>query len=787
MPSSHSLSNLVLMEESYAQLDINEDDMDFCSDIYTLAERSHEELFASWRIFTALKDENYQSRRLENAAWRMQGMHKIGKTPSPDIAFSMTGESDIRLPRQNSTISIPDEVPETATSLLGLALEHGWSDDCLQEVLAVLQSKGFQADELPEFAGELRILKHQARSTCAVFTHSLERNGANNFCLYLVRLLKGSQGFVVFSPKEGPMRADFEQLGLKVIIVDTTSVTFLPDLAQALQQQQVGVIVANTIMRCDVVLLAAEKHIPSIWVIHESWPQDQLDHYAKEVFMCKDIDAQIIRRAFAAAGTIVFPSNMQGHLYDGMFKPGAGITIYNGIPLQQLDSFQKTHDRRKVRAMLGYKDNDFLVLHIGTVCSRKGQLYSARACCQLISSGKCKDLKLLIVGARYIRDHEIKYIDQVRQVAESSGVSCKRFEDCKQEELGEAQVTIMDIQAEVLRFYMAADVIVVPSLNEVLPLVVCEGMAFERPVVCSRIDAIPEALDDGVEGFLIPAADSEALSSAVLKLRNSPELRRSMGKAGRARVLKQFSYHTMGKRYRELLDTNIASLAAAPLAISSHALAPVPQKLQASESVPESKLLGRIVLVDMDNTMVDWDGEFIRRFAQVSGQPESDVAKLVRSRRHFEIEENFEASDRQSVLSVVASAGLYESLQPLPGALDALRAMVQLGADVRLVTSPHPTCPGPCALEKYSFVRKHLGDSWIERLIITRDKTLVHGDLLVDDKPKITGTFSLGQNRPTPWTHVLFSQPYNEAVQEKPRLSKWSDWQSVLTSALSVH
>lgn len=39
----------------------------------------------------------------------------------------------------------------------------------------------------------------------------------------------------------------------------------------------------------------------------------------------------------------------------------------------------------------------------------------------------------------------------------------------------------------VLRFYMAADVVLVASLNEVLPLVICESMAFERPVVCSAL------------------------------------------------------------------------------------------------------------------------------------------------------------------------------------------------------------------------------------------------------------------------------------------------------------
>ena len=48
----------------------------------------------------------------------------------------------------------------------------------------------------------------------------------------------------------------------------------------------------------------------------------------------------------------------------------AGHTIYNGIPLQQLNQFKQKEDRRKVRAALGYTDEDFVVLHLGTVCSR---------------------------------------------------------------------------------------------------------------------------------------------------------------------------------------------------------------------------------------------------------------------------------------------------------------------------------------------------------------------------------------------------------------------------------
>ena len=467
--------------------------------------------------------------------------------------------------------------------------------------------------------------------------------------------------------------------------------------------RKVGLLLANTIMRCDIILMAAELRMPSVWVIHESWPQDQLDHYAKEVFMCKDIDSSVIRKAFAAAGTIVFPSDMQRRLYEGMFKPEAGMTIYNGIPLQQLDHFKQTMSRKEVRKALGYGDKDFVVLHLGTVCRRKGQVFSATACAKLIKEDGCRNLKQLIVGARYIREHEIAYIDEILQVATSYGLSCRRWEDLGEEEAGQPDITIMDIQAAVLRFYMAADVVLVPSLNEVLPLVICESMAFERPVVCSDIDAIPEALKDGVEGFLVPPGDAEALRQAIWQLYRSEELREAMGKAGRSRVLRQFSYEHMGECYRELLDT-VPSFKGSELVESKTCSKPGKQVLK-----------GKTVLVDMDNTLVDWDAEFIRRYALDTQQDELEVEKLVRNRQSFEIEENFASLDLLKVMDVVASPGFYESLEPFPGAVEALQEMVKQGVDVKLVTAPHPMCAGTCAREKFASVERLLGTAFLER------------------------------------------------------------------------
>ena len=93
------------------------------------------------------------------------------------------------------------------------------------------------------------------RKTFAIFLHSMERNGANNFCLFLLRALVRSNKYIVFAPKDGPMKSDFESLSadVEVIIINPNDDNFLNILEDHIKQKQVSVMLANTIMRCDVI------------------------------------------------------------------------------------------------------------------------------------------------------------------------------------------------------------------------------------------------------------------------------------------------------------------------------------------------------------------------------------------------------------------------------------------------------------------------------------------------------------------------------------------------------
>lgn len=86
----------------------------------------------------------------------------------------------------------------------------------------------------------------------------------------------------------------------------------------------------------------------------------------------------------------------------------------------------------------------------------------------------------------------------------------------------------------------AAQALVLPSFAEGLPMVVMEAMAAARPVLATAIAGIPELVDAGRTGWLVPAGDVESLAAAMVALAATPAAERAaMGLAGRARVLQR--------------------------------------------------------------------------------------------------------------------------------------------------------------------------------------------------------------------------------------------------------
>jgi glycosyltransferase involved in cell wall biosynthesis len=108
----------------------------------------------------------------------------------------------------------------------------------------------------------------------------------------------------------------------------------------------------------------------------------------------------------------------------------------------------------------------------------------------------------------------------------------------------------------------AADLFVLPSFYEGLPLTVLEAMASGTPVIATAIGGTDEVISNGRTGVLVPPRDAHALAHAIERLLRDPDLARQLGRAGRAHVSDHFAVDTMIARVSNVYD---AALAARPV------------------------------------------------------------------------------------------------------------------------------------------------------------------------------------------------------------------------------
>ncbi|XP_015991700.2 5'(3')-deoxyribonucleotidase, mitochondrial isoform X1 [Rousettus aegyptiacus] len=193
------------------------------------------------------------------------------------------------------------------------------------------------------------------------------------------------------------------------------------------------------------------------------------------------------------------------------------------------------------------------------------------------------------------------------------------------------------------------------------------------------------------------------------------------------------------------------------------------------------------VLVDMDGVLADFEGGFLRKFrARFPDQP----FIALEDRRGFWVSEQYgrlQPGLSEKAISIWESENFFIDLEPLPGAVEAVKQMANLeNTEVFICTSPikmYKYCP----YEKYAWVEKHFGPDFLEQVVLTRDKTVVSADLLIDDRPDITGKWPAAGAEPNPsWEHILFTCCHNRHVQLQPpsrRIHSWADdWKTILDS-----
>jgi starch synthase len=109
---------------------------------------------------------------------------------------------------------------------------------------------------------------------------------------------------------------------------------------------------------------------------------------------------------------------------------------------------------------------------------------------------------------------------------------------------------------DLVNLYNEATVFACPSIYEPFGIINLEAMACETPVVAAAVGGIKEVVVDGETGLLVPPADPPKLARALTKVLEDPALAAKMGRAGRARVLQDFTWGRIAEKtlalYRSL-------------------------------------------------------------------------------------------------------------------------------------------------------------------------------------------------------------------------------------------
>jgi glycosyltransferase involved in cell wall biosynthesis len=124
----------------------------------------------------------------------------------------------------------------------------------------------------------------------------------------------------------------------------------------------------------------------------------------------------------------------------------------------------------------------------------------------------------------------------------------RRIADCGLQE----QFILAGFRTDLVRFLPNLDLGVMSSFTEGLPVILLEMGAAGVPTVATAVGGIPEVIDDGQDGCLVPPGDPQALANRIVAMLDDDARRRAMGRAARTRVERDFSFAAMGRHYHEL-------------------------------------------------------------------------------------------------------------------------------------------------------------------------------------------------------------------------------------------
>lgn len=205
------------------------------------------------------------------------------------------------------------------------------------------------------------------------------------------------------------------------------------------------------------------------------------------------------------------------YLRDGKIPDEKIITLYNGIDLS-IYKDTSTEERIAKRKEFGLAPDSVVAVTVAVLREPKGIQFMLQAMAQLRETHP--NLQYLIVG-------DGEHGPALKEMARNLGLT--------------TQVIFAGQRKDIHEILPACDFFVLPTLTEALPTVLMEAMAAQKAVIASNVGGVPEMIEDGVNGRLLPPGDVSALAHACAQLAENSALRKAWGTAGQAICQKKFN------------------------------------------------------------------------------------------------------------------------------------------------------------------------------------------------------------------------------------------------------
>ncbi|MCD6293685.1 MAG: glycosyltransferase family 4 protein [Deltaproteobacteria bacterium] len=415
----------------------------------------------------------------------------------------------------------------------------------------------------------LQISTYDIRGGAARATYRLHRGlrGMDQDCCMLVRTKETDDDFVsaVGQEQETDENAFFLEVPIQEQYINSHR-TDISNTLFSLPYPGYDIFRSPLVQNADIINLhwvsrfqspVTLKHIfalgkPVVWTLHDQWAFTGGCHYSSGCVgyqsSCKECP-QLANDPFSlpeailhdkedlfqnANLTIVTPSRWMGRCAgeSRLFKSLRVEVIANSLETDLYSPLAKEQAKKRLEI-----PNDAITFLFGAIDGTEKRKGFAK----LIGAMKsCRQMEAF---------QELLRKDQLRLL-------CFGSPNDQLESMGIPVISLgqLDTDEEIRDAYSAADLFLLPSLEDNLPNTILESMSCATPVVAFDVGGVPDMVTDGVHGLLVKAFNTQQMGEAIVSLALDPERRISMGKACREKVTRDYALDVQAGNYLNLYD-----------------------------------------------------------------------------------------------------------------------------------------------------------------------------------------------------------------------------------------